>query len=97
MIDAVVREWHDDLGWGVVDSPQTPGGCWVHFSAVQGAGYASLAGVDVVLLEYEPARQDGYDFRALRVLVPGRPPAEPTVEGPSGAYRSSLHVEPDGP
>lgn len=97
MIDAVVREWHDDLGWGVVDSPQTPGGCWVHFAAVDVAGYASLTAGEVVLLQYEPARQDGYDFRAVRVLVPGRPPSASPVEHPSAAYRSSVHVEPDEP
>ena len=27
-----VREWHREQGWGVIDSPDTPGGCWVHFS-----------------------------------------------------------------
>jgi len=27
-----VREWHTEEGWGVIDCPDTPGGCWVHFS-----------------------------------------------------------------
>ena len=27
-----VRVWHRDEGWGVIDSPETPGGCWAHFS-----------------------------------------------------------------
>lgn len=31
-IQGVVREWYPEQGWGVVDSSQTPGGCWVHFS-----------------------------------------------------------------
>ncbi|MGN6243532.1 MAG: cold shock domain-containing protein [Motilibacteraceae bacterium] len=98
MIDSVVREWHDELGWGVLDSEQTPGGCWVHFSVIEGEGYASLSGVDMVLLDYEPAQQDGYAYRAVRVLVPGRAPgAGTTVEGPSAAYRSTLHVEWDQP
>ncbi|MGN6330208.1 MAG: cold shock domain-containing protein [Motilibacteraceae bacterium] len=94
MIEAVVREWHDELGWGVLDSEQTPGGCWAHFSAIEAAGYASLSGGDVVLLEHEPAQQDGYAFRALRVRVPGgAPDAGTVIEGPSAAYRSSMRLE----
>jgi cold shock protein len=27
-----VRVWHREEGWGVIDSPETPGGCWAHFS-----------------------------------------------------------------
>ncbi|ORB52297.1 hypothetical protein [Mycolicibacterium rhodesiae] len=27
-----VREWHTEEGWGVIDCPDTPGGCFVHFS-----------------------------------------------------------------
>jgi cold shock protein len=38
----VVREWHDEDGWGVLDSEATPGGCWAHFSAVLVDGYRSL-------------------------------------------------------
>ena len=34
MVAAIVREWHADLGWGVLDSPETPGGCWAHFSVI---------------------------------------------------------------
>ena len=34
MVRAQVREWHEDLGWGVLDSPDTPGGCWVHYSVI---------------------------------------------------------------
>jgi CspA family cold shock protein len=33
--NATVREWHDDLGWGVLDSPETPSGCWTHFSVIE--------------------------------------------------------------
>lgn len=63
--DGVVREWHDDEGWGVVDSPATPGGCWVHYSVVAMEGYRSLAVGDVVELDVERAAQDGYRFRAV--------------------------------
>ena len=60
-----VREWHDDEGWGLVDAEEAPGGCWAHFSAVRVDGFKSLASGTEVLLELEPADQDGYDFCAL--------------------------------
>lgn len=41
-IEGVVREWYPEQGWGVVDSSQTPGGCWVHFSHIQSPGYREL-------------------------------------------------------
>jgi uncharacterized RmlC-like cupin family protein/cold shock CspA family protein len=63
-----VREWHDDLGWGVLDSPDTPGGCWAHYSVVEMEGFRSLTPGDAVAFDVEQARQDGYDFRAVRVL-----------------------------
>ncbi|GAA5700568.1 hypothetical protein Save01_01368 [Streptomyces avermitilis] len=30
MVTATVREWPDEKGWGVLDSPKTPGGCIGH-------------------------------------------------------------------
>ena len=64
---AVVRVWHADDGWGVVDCPQTPGGCWVHFSNVQVAGYRALAVGQHVDLEWEEPGQDGFAYRAVTV------------------------------
>jgi catechol 2,3-dioxygenase-like lactoylglutathione lyase family enzyme/cold shock CspA family protein len=72
---AVVRVWHDDEGWGVLDSPATPGGCWTHFSALDAAGYRSAQAGQGALLTAEPARQDGYAWRAVHVLLDGVPPA----------------------
>ena len=78
MTTATVREWHDDLGWGVLDSPDTPGGCWTHFSNVEtpsvgsadGAEvyeYKSLSMGEVVELEWQTPGQDGFDYRAVAV------------------------------
>ena len=39
----VVRLWSDEEGWGVIDSPATPGGCWAHFSSVRVAGLGALS------------------------------------------------------
>lgn len=68
-IAAVVREWHPEEGWGVVDSPQTPGGCWVHFSHIQATRYRELAPGTTVALEFEPADQDGFAYRAVTVKL----------------------------
>jgi CspA family cold shock protein len=27
-----VRVWHREEGWGVIESPDTPDGCFAHFS-----------------------------------------------------------------
>ena len=76
-VEARVREWHDEEGWGVVEAPDTPGGCRVHFSHVELAGYRSLRGVDTVELDFQEVPQDGYRFTAVRVRVPGQPAERP--------------------
>ena len=63
----LVREWYADDGWGVIDSPETPGGCWAHFSQVAMTGCRALSAGQVVHLDWEVARQDGFDYRAVRV------------------------------
>jgi CspA family cold shock protein len=90
-VEARVRVWHDEKGWGVVDSPETPGGCWVHFSLIEQDGYRSLRGVETVELEFAPARQGRYRFTAVRVRLPGKE-ATAVPEG-GGAYTSSLTLE----
>jgi cold shock CspA family protein len=34
--------WHEDQGWGVIDSESPRGGCWAHFSSVLVTGYRAL-------------------------------------------------------
>jgi CspA family cold shock protein len=61
-------------GWGVIDSPETPGGCWTHFSHVAMRGYRTLEIGQLVELEWQESGQDGYRYRAVRVWpTPGRP------------------------
>lgn len=92
-VTGVVREWHEAEGWGVVDSPAVPGGCWTHFSAVAVPGCRSLTTGQIVELEWEAAQQDGYGYRALRAWPLGQhPPTEPADGGPAGAYHSSLRI-----
>ncbi|MFC4070074.1 cold shock domain-containing protein [Actinoplanes subglobosus] len=94
-ITAFVREWHDDESWGVLDSTETPGGCWAHRSNAAVRGYATFTTGQVVQLEFEAAGQDGYAFRAFRFWPAGqkpdrhtpetiRPAGEPALD-PSGA------------
>ncbi|WP_128802461.1 MULTISPECIES: cold shock domain-containing protein [unclassified Streptomyces] len=70
MIEAMVREWDDDEGWGVLDSRETPGGCWTHFSVVEEPGFRSLTAGQKVALEWESGEQDGFQYRATRVVIP---------------------------
>jgi cold shock protein len=96
-----VLVWHDEDGWGVVESAETPGGCFTHYNAVALPGFRGLAVGQAVYLEYERADQDGYRFRAVRAWPRGAEPFDtPVVGGPSSAYRSTLTVtfddEPDG-
>ncbi|PWJ54567.1 Cold shock protein, CspA family [Quadrisphaera granulorum] len=95
----VVRVWHDEEGWGVIDAPQTPGGCWAHFSVVLVEGYASLTAGQCVELEWEAARQDGYDFRATSAWPAGHSPVERTAatDAHGGAYSTSLMLTFDTP
>jgi CspA family cold shock protein len=71
MVKATVRHWYAAEGWGVVDCPETPGGCFVHFSNLEMAGYRELTPGAEVGLEWEAPgfEQDGYEFRALKVYL----------------------------
>jgi cold shock protein len=92
MTSGVVREWHRDEGWGVVDSPATPGGCWVHFGAVLVPGYAELRVGERVTLDVEPAEQDGFSFRATEAWPEGQEPFRRAPEPPGAGYRSRLRI-----
>jgi CspA family cold shock protein len=35
----VVRTYDTDEGWGIIDGPDVPGGCWVHFSVIAMDGH----------------------------------------------------------
>ncbi|WP_420121000.1 cold shock domain-containing protein [Nakamurella sp.] len=92
----IVRVWHDEQGWGVIDSPATPGGCWAHFSAVAVAGDRSLAPGRAVMLEWDTTPdQDGYRFVATRTWPVGADPIDVTPGTPGDAYRSTLTITVD--
>jgi CspA family cold shock protein len=97
----VVREFHMNEGWGVIDGPAVPGGCWVHFSAIAMGGFRWLVAGQHVWFRADPAEQDGFSFRAVKVWTQDVEPAGPW--GPQrsldGAYHSRLVLtfdEPEG-
>ena len=68
-----VKWFNAEKGVGAIECDETaPDDVWVHYSMIEGAGYRSLEEGEAVELEFEPAIQDSFNFRALRVR---RPPA----------------------
>ncbi|WP_307828139.1 cold shock domain-containing protein [Nocardioides sp. SYSU D00038] len=67
MVEAVVRQWDESEGWGVLDAPEVPGGCWVHYSHIEMHGYKRLVAGQRVDLDWEAPGQDGFDYRAVQV------------------------------
>lgn len=72
-----VRDWNREFGWGVIDSPQTPGGAWTHYSEfVRETGFRSLTPGEAVEFDCEDLGQqgpgqDGYHYRAKNVTRSG--------------------------
>jgi tRNA(adenine34) deaminase len=85
-----VRGWNADEGWGVLDGPGVPGGCWAHFSAIVADGYRQLSPGQTVSFRFEPGPQDGFAYRAVKVWPDG-------PEQPSAAYQSTLTLTSDDP
>ncbi|MGJ0119969.1 cold-shock protein [Williamsia sp. MIQD14] len=93
----VIRVWHHDEGWGVIDSADTPGGCRADSGAVLVEGVRAEGEMPFMgLLEGEPVSfvwgpigWDHDEFSAAATAVwPSR--CEPPATLPSGAFRSSL-------
>ncbi|MEV4704673.1 cold shock domain-containing protein [Actinoplanes sp. NPDC049316] len=92
-VAGTIREWHDDEGWGVIDSSETPTGCWAHFSAAAVEGYASFDPGDPVWLEWEAPGQDGYASRATRFWPRESEPVDRRSRSDAGeAYHSTLSL-----
>jgi len=89
----IVREWHSAEGWGVIDSPNAPGGCWAHQSHLDMAGFRDLHAGQHVELTFDDRGQDGCPFRAIRVVVPGVSVSPTFGTGvPSDAYGSRVVI-----
>jgi cold shock protein len=99
VVTGTVRFWQDELGWGVLDSDETPGGCWAHFSALRVPGYRALSAGERVHFDWEAGQQDGYSYRATIAWPDGVDPTSDDIAAPteSTAYRSSLTITWDDP
>lgn len=64
----MVKFFKSEKGWGAISCDELPNGqdVWIHFSDIEGTGYRVLEAGDVVDFDYEPARQDSFNFRATR-------------------------------
>jgi CspA family cold shock protein len=94
----VVRDFHADEGWGVVDGPDVPGGCWFHFSAIMMGGHRRLTPGQRISFHAEVADQDAFRFRASSVRLEGGEPTDPSATpATSIGYRSALLLRFDQP
>ena len=93
--EGVVSQWCPDEGWGVVDSPDMPGGCWVGFAELATSRFWEPDVGQRVELEWEQGDQDGYDYRAVRVWPLGSAPFDRASEPPGPGYRSSSTITVD--
>jgi CspA family cold shock protein len=59
-----VKFFKADEGWGVIQSRETPGDVWFHYSMIEGDGYRVPADGDLVEFRYEAATQDSWRYRA---------------------------------
>ncbi len=64
----VVKFFKSEKGWGAISCDELPNGqdVWVHVSDIEACGYGVLEAGDVVDFDYEAARQDSFNFRAIR-------------------------------
>lgn len=79
-VDGIVREWSDDLGWGVIDSDLTPGGCWCHFSVIEMDGFHRLSAGQAVLFTYSEPGEHGLAYQATLVTLPGAARRQPALD-----------------
>lgn len=65
-----VRLWMADDGWGVIDLPDQPRGCWADASVVEGLdGSNALRAGQTVDVQWTTPGPEDYNTRALRVVL----------------------------
>jgi cold shock protein len=62
-----VKFFRADKGWGGIESGETPGDVWVHFSAIEMTGFRALTPGQEVEFRYEAVEQDSWSYRATWV------------------------------
>jgi CspA family cold shock protein len=67
-----VKWFNAEKGYGAISCEETaPDDVWVHFSHIEGRGFRALAEGEEVEMEYVAARQDSFNYRAVRVRRAG--------------------------
>ena len=108
MTKGTVQTWHGAEGWGVIDSPDIPGGCWTSFSHIWASelqkaspgeslttsgGPRELVAGETVDFDWESVTdQDGYTFRAVDPRPHRTKPHWQAIK--SGAYSTTFRIEP---
>jgi cold shock protein len=69
VVCGTVKAWNDDEGWGVLASPEVPDDVWAHFTAIEVEGYRTLQTGTTIEFDYIGTDQDGYTYRATRVVT----------------------------
>jgi CspA family cold shock protein len=90
LVRGTVRDWFAEEGWGVIDSPATPGGCFTHFSAIQMDGYRQLTPGQTVWIDPRQPGQDGCAWTTSLVRLDGTVHDTPR---PNWGYRSTLTID----
>jgi CspA family cold shock protein len=67
VVKGTVESWSDEVGFGVLSSPDVRGEVWAHFSQIRADGYRRLVAGEPVEFEYETPGQGGYPHRAVGV------------------------------
>jgi CspA family cold shock protein len=70
-----VKFFRSEKGWGGIESGETPGDGWVHFSVIDADGYRELVQGEAVEFRYVPQEQDSWRYVATWVR---RLPPEPS-------------------
>lgn len=80
----VVRSWSIEAMWGIIDSDETPGGCWTLFHSVAVDGFPALREGQQVEFEWEAldSPMHGCSFSTIRAWPAG---SEPYIAPPSAS------------
>ena len=83
--EGLVEQWQLEEGWGILEATVTPGGCWVHFSALSHVSLLHSAGsLTLVCLGWACGMTAHDPSRSTSAFVagPGRVPSAKAARNP---------------
>lgn len=69
MHNGTVKWFNEEKGFGFISNNDGSGDVFVHFSAIQGTGFKSLAEGQKVTYDTEPDPKDSNKLRAINVVA----------------------------